>query len=57
MASRFYLIGNSTEWGKHGTCSIFTPRVSHFYPKLRGKNGTSVKAAFLISKNQVKVND
>ena len=57
MASRFYLIGNSTEWGKHGTCSIFTPRVSHFYPKLRGKNGTSVKAVFLISKNQVKVND
>ena len=30
-------------------CSIFTPGVSRFYPKLWGKNGPSSKVIFLIS--------
>ena len=25
-------------WGKNGTRPIFTPSLSHFYPKLWGKN-------------------
>ena len=49
--SRFYPIGNSTGWGKYGACPVFTPRASHFYPKLRGKVGTPVKAVFLLSKS------
>ena len=49
--SRFYPIGNSTGWGKYGACPVFTPRASHFYPKLRGKMGTPVKAVFLLSKS------
>ena len=36
MMSHFYPIDNSTGWGKNGSCPIFTPGVSCFYPKLPG---------------------
>ena len=44
MVSNFYPIDNSTGWGKNGMHLIFTPGKSCFYPKLLGKNGTSLKA-------------
>ena len=42
----FYPTDNSTGWGQNGTCPIFTPGVSCFYPKLWGKNEISLKAIF-----------
>ena len=41
----FYL-SNFTGWDKYGTCPIFTPGISHIYPKLQGKNETSAKTVF-----------
>ena len=46
MVSNFYLISNFTGWDKYGTCPILTPGISHFYPKLQGKNETSAKTVF-----------
>ena len=51
MASHFDPIGSATVWSKNETCLIITPGVSPFYLKLWGKNGTSLKAIFLLSKS------
>ena len=46
---RFCLVGNSTVWGKYETCHFYPRCVPFLTQFVGGKNGTSVKAVFLIS--------